>query len=96
MAQKQHLYYFYDPFSKEKRVSIKFQQNTTYSDPTFWLKNRSVFSISLFFLFCFYVFFNENFLGLICGNHEKDECHLTFDACFRERQTCYFLSYKSL
>ena len=57
MAQKQHLYYFYDQFSKEKRVSIKFQQNTTYSDPTFWLKNRSVFSISLFF-------FNEIFSDL--------------------------------
>lgn len=96
MAQKQHLYYFYDQFSKEKRVSIKFQQNTTYSDPTFWLKNRSAFSISLFFFVLFLCFFNENFLGLICGNHEKDECHLTFDACFHERQTCYFLSYKSL
>ena len=65
MAQKQHLYYFYDQFSKEKRVSIKFQQNTTYSDPTFWLKNRSAFSISPFFvLFCFYVFLMKIFSDL--------------------------------
>ena len=88
MAQKQHLYYFYDQFSIEKCFSIKFQQNTTYSDPTFWLKNRSVFSISLFFLFL--CFFNADFLALICGNHEKDRCHLMFDACFHERQTFIF------
>ena len=95
MAQKQHLCYFYDQFNKENCFSIKFQQNTTYSDATFWLKNRSVFSISLFFVL-FLCFFNANFLGLICGNHEKDRCHLMFDACFRERQTYYFLWYKSL
>ena len=65
MAQKQHLYYFYDQFSNDKCFSIKFQQNTTYSDPTFWLKNRSVFSISLFFvLFCFYVFLMKIFSDL--------------------------------
>ena len=94
MAHKQHLYYFQDQFSKEKSFAIKLQKNTTYSDPTFWLKNRSVFSISLF---CFFsCFFKANFLGLVCGIHEKDRCHLMFDACFRERQTYYFLSYKSL
>lgn len=110
MAQKQHLHYFWGQFSKEKWFSIKFQQNTTYSDLTFWLQNICVFNFPVFIAGFFFFFQMQIFSDLseatLRSNDVKSTfvdlleqlANLMFDAWrFHESQTYYFLrSYKSL